>query len=118
MAEPLDGIIEAIRSREYDLRRHYWEQFVVDITRPSPKAIIASIGDNDPELIETYPDDPRGASCLILGTNGSGNKIHTVVAYWCTPIRIVTAYVPSDSEWIDCRVRKIDQNEEQNEEQN
>lgn len=106
MAGPLEDIIGAIRRQKYDLLPHYWEQFVSDTTRPSPTAIIASIGDNDPEIIEHYPNDPRGASCLILGINGGGRKIHTVVAYWCRPIRILTAYAPNDGEWIDYRIRK------------
>lgn len=107
MARPLEDIIEAIHRRNYRFsRRHYWERFISDTNRPSPKAIIDSIGDNEPELIEHYPNDRRGASCLILGINGIGRKIHTVVAYWCRPIRIVTAYVPNDGEWIDYRIRK------------
>lgn len=106
MAGLLEDIIGAIHGRKYDFVHHYWKQFVLDTTRPSPEAIIASIGDNEPELIEHYPDDLRGASCLILGINGIERKIHTVVAYWCRPIRIVTAYVPNDSEWINYRRRK------------
>ncbi len=51
------------------------------------------------ELIEDYPDDPRGHSCLILGRGSGGRPIHVV----CSPrddyLAIITAYVPSRQEW-------------------
>lgn len=106
MAGPLEDIIGAIRRREYRFRRHYWERVASNTNRPSPRAIVDSIGDNDPEIIEHYPSDPRGASCLILGISGFGGRIHTMVAYWCRPIRIVTAYLPNDNKWIDYRMRR------------
>jgi hypothetical protein len=50
------------------------------------------------ELIEDYPDDPRGPSCLLLGTP-SGRPIHVV----CSPkgdyLAIITAYVPDSAQW-------------------
>ena len=50
------------------------------------------------DLIEDYPDDPRGHSCLLLGTPG-GRSVHVV----CSPkgdyLAIVTAYVPDSSQW-------------------
>jgi len=51
------------------------------------------------EVIEDYPDDARGHSCLILGTGVNERSVHVV----CSPkddyLAIITAYVPSDSEW-------------------
>jgi hypothetical protein len=51
------------------------------------------------EVIEDYPDDPRGHSCLILGRGEEGRSIHVV----CSPkdefLAIITAYVPSADEW-------------------
>jgi hypothetical protein len=50
------------------------------------------------EVIEDYPEDSRGHSCLILGYS-DGRPIHVV----CSPkddyLAIVTAYLPSDQEW-------------------
>ena len=106
MGESLNKIVRAIRGRQYIFKVHIWENLVKDMTRPLPTAIIASIGDNDPEIIEHYVDDPRGSSCLILGVNGQGNQIHTVVSYKHTPMKIITAYHPSDDLWIDGRIRK------------
>ena len=51
------------------------------------------------EVIEDYPDDVRGHSCLILGRGEEGHPIHVV----CSPkeefLAIITAYVPSPDEW-------------------
>ena len=51
------------------------------------------------DLIEDYPEDPRGHSCLLLGRANDGRPIHVV----CSPkpdyLAIITAYVPGESEW-------------------
>ena len=51
------------------------------------------------EVIEDYPTDSRGHSCLILGRAKDGRYIHVV----CSPkeeyLTIITAYIPSRSEW-------------------
>lgn len=105
MTEPLDSIIQSVRDGAYMIREHYWEKVVEDPQRPLPTAVIASIGNDDPEIIENYPTDVRGASCLILGVNGSELQIHSVVSYTYDPIRIVTAYYPDDR-FIDGRIRR------------
>lgn len=51
------------------------------------------------ELIEDYPDDPRGHSCLILGKGESGRSIHVVCSPKAEYLAVITAYVPSESEW-------------------
>ncbi|MFQ5706081.1 MAG: DUF4258 domain-containing protein [bacterium] len=59
------------------------------------------------ELIEDYPEDARGHSCLILGFGKSARPIHVV----CSPkddyLAIITAYLPDPTEWKDdFRTRK------------
>jgi hypothetical protein len=53
------------------------------------------------EVIEDYPEDPRGPSCLVLGYGEMGRPIHVV----CSPkpdfLAIITAYLPSEDEWSD-----------------
>ena len=50
------------------------------------------------EIIEAYPEDLRGPSCLMLGS-GEDRRIHVV----CSPkdeyLAIITAYVPDPSQW-------------------
>ncbi len=51
------------------------------------------------ELIEDYPEDARGHSCLILGFTTDDRPIHIV----CSPkkeyLAIITAYVPTKEDW-------------------
>jgi hypothetical protein len=57
------------------------------------------------EILEAYPDDPRGASCLILGYS-QNRPIHIVCGYTSTKwIRIVTVYIPKKPKWINERLR-------------
>ena len=51
-------------------------------------------------LIEDYPEDPRGHSCLVLGFVDD-NPIHVVCAPKEEYLAIITAYVPSEEEWED-----------------
>ena len=48
------------------------------------------------EIIENYPDDPRGASCLVLGFCGS-KPIHAVCTIKTEPeeLFLITVYDPS-----------------------
>ena len=53
------------------------------------------------EVIEDYPDNARGHSCLILGHGIGGRPVHIV----CSPrdhyLAVVTAYIPTQEEWSD-----------------
>jgi|GEM_PF-474323 len=52
-------------------------------------------------IIEAYADDPRGASCLLLGHGAQDRPIHV----GCSPkvdfLAIITAYLPNPHEWSD-----------------
>ena len=51
------------------------------------------------ELVEDYPEDARGHSCLVLGFADGNRAIHVV----CVPkedyLAIITAYLPYTHEW-------------------
>ena len=51
------------------------------------------------EIIEDYPEDQRGHSCLMLGHGAGGRPVHVV----CSPrdgyLAIITAYLPDPVEW-------------------
>jgi hypothetical protein len=53
------------------------------------------------EVIEDYPDDARGHSCLVLGFGEDKRPIHIV----CSPkedyLAIITAYLPDKRQWED-----------------
>ena len=51
------------------------------------------------EMIENYPEDRRGHSCLILGFDRNNRAIHVV----CSPkeeyLAVITAYLPVTRLW-------------------
>ncbi|MBI5014322.1 MAG: DUF4258 domain-containing protein [Deltaproteobacteria bacterium] len=59
------------------------------------------------ELVEDYPDDPRGHSCLLLGHGTEHRPIHVVCAPRTDYVAIITAYLPASDEWDEgFRVRR------------
>ncbi len=59
-------------------------------------------------IIERYQDDPRGASCLILGVTSQGRPLHVICGrFEEDEILIITAYEPNPEEWEkDWKTRK------------
>ena len=50
-------------------------------------------------VIEDYPTDPRGHSCLLVGFGDHGRAVHVV----CSPkdeyLAVITAYLPDPEQW-------------------
>ena len=57
--------------------------------------------------LESYPDDPRGESCLIVGQGTDERWIHVVCGGFHeeSPV-IITVYVPTLPKWTDPFTRK------------
>jgi hypothetical protein len=62
------------------------------------------------EILEQYPSDLRGESCLVLGFSGA-RPIHVVLGWASrveperTTLRVITVYVPQAPKWSDARTR-------------
>ena len=71
------------------------------MSRPDRMINIAEVKKiiNEGEIIQDYPKDPRGHSCLIFGYGDRKRPIHIV----CSPkndyLAIITAYLPNSYEW-------------------
>ena len=52
------------------------------------------------ELIEDYPDDKYGPSCLIMGVTSKNRVLHIQVSY-PPSVKVITVYEPSSDEWED-----------------
>lgn len=50
------------------------------------------------KIIEEYPGDQRGESCLIMNTTGN-RVIHVVCAPKTEYLAVITAYLPSPDQW-------------------
>jgi hypothetical protein len=59
------------------------------------------------EVIEDYPEDKYGPSCLIFGRTASGRPLHVQCSYPSRPVlKIITLYEPDRKLWLDFRNRK------------
>ena len=50
------------------------------------------------ELVEDYPNDQRGRSCLLFAVCG-GRPVHVVCAPKEEYLAVITAYIPDTDEW-------------------
>jgi len=92
-------IREKITAGEYEISYHAEkERYAEDISISDIESAISN-----GEILEDYPDAPRGPSCLILG-HSQDRPIHIVCGH--TPIkwvRIITVYLPKPPKWVDER---------------
>jgi hypothetical protein len=59
------------------------------------------------EVIETYPADKYGPSCLLLGFTMQGRPLHIQCSYPSRPLlKMITVYEPDPDLWDEFRVRK------------
>jgi hypothetical protein len=58
------------------------------------------------EVIEDYPEDVRGHSCLMASETAAGRTVHIV----CSPkdeyLAIITAYIPDPEEWDETKRKR------------
>jgi len=59
------------------------------------------------ELLEDYPDDKYGPSCLVLGFTEASRALHLQCSYPSRSlVKIITIYEPDREEWIEFRSRR------------
>ena len=59
------------------------------------------------EVIEDYPDDKYGPSCLLFGRTASKRVLHVQCTHPSRPlVKIVTAYEPDPTEWDETLKRR------------
>ena len=91
----LEWIQERVRCGEYLLSLH------ADEERRADGLDIADLEEAllNGQMLEEYPEDRRGSSCLVYGTS-QGQPIHVVCgknrSEWMV---VVTVYIPSEPKW-------------------
>ena len=85
----------AVRERELSITLHAQQQTTtrrIKISEVREALLSASA-----ELIEDYPEDPRGSSCLVYGK--TANRILHVHISYPPEIVVITAYEPDPAKW-------------------
>ena len=90
-------------SLQYEYSLHAVDQSILRrITRREVEQAIA-----EGEIIEDYPTDKYGPSCLLLGFTAKGRPLHVQCSYPSgARVRIITVYEPDPSVWVDYRLRR------------
>jgi hypothetical protein len=66
------------------------------------------------EVIENYPDDKYGPSCLIFGRSNSARPLHVQCSDPSRDVlKIITVYEPDPDGWIEFKQRKPKDDEEE-----
>ena len=97
----IEDIKAAIERDEFVLSQHAHEERQAEsISIDDIKTAIL-----DGEMIENYPEDRRGESCLVLGYSNV-RPIHIVCGKakigW---LKIITVYIPSPPKWLTSKQR-------------
>ena len=96
-----------VRQNDYEFSFHaQQERLEEDLDVTDIEAALLGMA----EILEDYPNDPRGESCLMLGFAGD-RPIHVVLGWAARKrdgrktLRIVTVYIPCLPKWINPRTR-------------
>ena len=102
------GMLEEIR-RKVKQRQYEFSKYAVDqsiIREISVEEMEEAISGGS-ELVEDYPEDKDGPTCLILGFTKTRRPLHMQCSYPSRPlIKIITLYEPDPDLWVDFRIRK------------
>ncbi len=99
----LNDIKAKFQRNEFEFSRHAVDQSVIrQITVQELREAVAGS-----EVIEDYPTDKYGPSCLLLGFTLGARPLHAQVSYPSRPlIKVVTIYQPDPERWVDHRHRR------------
>jgi hypothetical protein len=92
----VESIQKLVRNKKYLYTIHAGDRMTE--RRISVEKVEQALQSDLLEIIEDYPDDPRGPSCLALGATENGKLLHI----HCTHppgLAVITAYEPDEREW-------------------
>ena len=90
-------IQERVRKKDYRVTLHAEKER--DADKITKREIEEAILSKKTEIIEDYPEDKRGHSCLIAGFPGRRRPIHVVCAPKEGYLAVITTYVPDLTNW-------------------
>lgn len=99
----IDEIREKVAWNRFEFSKHAADQALLRgiLVREVREAIANG------QVVEDYPDDKYGPSCLILGITRAGRPLHVQCSYPSRPlIKVITLYEPDPRLWIGFRIRR------------
>ncbi len=99
----IDEIRRRVARGDFEFSQHAVDQAIIRhiSVRELREAITGG------EVIEVYPEDKYGPSCLIFGVTSVGRPLHVQ----CSDparllVKIITVYEPDPAIWIEFKVRR------------
>jgi len=100
----IDDIKQKIATGEYEYSKHAVDQTIK--RRITVHEVVEAIASQS-LIIEDYPDDKYGPSCLIFGVTEESRILHIQCSYADRPlVKIITVYEPDKDLWIDYKIRR------------
>ena len=97
------GLRSKIANGRFEFSQHAVDQSI--IRHISVQEIREAFADS--QILEDYPDDKYGASCLVLGFTLADRPLHILCSYPSRHlVKIVTLYEPDPEQWIEYRMRR------------
>jgi hypothetical protein len=100
-------MIEEIRRKfarnEFEFSKHATDQSILRSISIREIREAVRVG----EVIEDYPHDKYGPSCLLLGFTQANRPLHIQCSYPSRSlIKVITVYEPDPTEWVEFRIRR------------
>lgn len=100
----IDELAEKIQVEQFEFSKHAVDQSIIrGISVQEVREAFVSA-----EVIEDYPEDKYGPSCLVFGRTAMGRPLHIQSSYPSRPlVKIITLYEPDLERWIDFKIRRM-----------
>ena len=99
----IDDIRDKITSDQFELSQHAVDQSIVRHISVQDLREAIDVG----EVIEDYPTDKYGPSCLVFGVTLARRPLHIQCSYPSRLlVKIITLYEPDSQRWVDFKVRR------------
>ena len=100
----IQEIQEKLKADAFEFSKHAVDQSI--IRRISVRELREAIAVG--EVIEEYPDDKYGPSCLIYGRTRDGRAIHVQCNHPSrSMVKVITLYEPDPDRWADYKTRRL-----------
>ena len=96
MTSLIEEIRQKVADEQFEFSKHAVDQSILRQIQVQEVREVITNG----QVIEDYPNDKYGASCLISGLTKARRPIHVQCSYPSRPLlRIITLYEPDPQRW-------------------